>query len=307
MMNTIFGQTLWQSIRYAFCFFVFSTAFSEITFGQVSEEDAEQVIYSQFRAAIFESLKVELKKVGVQELSAREAMDFALAALEETGKKLRSSTWVQAGKFEGRVTTVQGELEKIISQQFIRNKKTLKKASGFSSEEEAINAYMVELLQESVTLGRAGTLGTNPLSDYRFLMGGSFVHTDSSTATGTFTASLLVRTRIYDSRGRIPENNVFERESWFLDLLVDAQFITNEPFVEIDSVSKTPTIRTATSALLESVHSSKLKMGLYLASPPIFADYGAIGLFGNFEISTRERSSDIFRRVIWGIRLENRS
>jgi hypothetical protein len=115
-----------------------------------------------------------------------------------------------------------------------------------------------------------------------------------------------MRTRLLDNRGKIPHDNVFRDEKQFLDLLVDAQFISNEPFNEIE-FSAPGSDSLAKSVLLKSVKSSKLSMGLYAALSNVFADRGAIGLFTKFTISTQVGSDDIFCRLTFGMRLENRS
>jgi hypothetical protein len=137
---------------------------------------------------------------------------------------------------------------------------------------------------------------------YRFLIGGAWTHSEEKVAEGIFTAALLFRTRWWDIYG---EKNT-DAEG-FLDLLVDAQFITNQAF---NQFSENPT-DSSTTLLLNSVASSKLSTGVFLGisgkrDKSFLHDAAVFGLTARFEISTQEGSNDVFRRLILGFRMENR-
>ena len=226
--------------------FLLGASLSTTLLGQSNELNAKVALYNIFRSAIAESLISSIK--GTKDLDENGVIRAVIDAISTKSENIRSDKWV----FD------HGNILKEVKDELIKKVGTAKPLtlSGFDSSEVAVNSYLVELLGETTTGPE-----TNPLSDYRFLMGGSWVHTDSSEAVGKFTASLLVRTRWYDKRGKIPEDDVHRNETWFLDLLVDAQFITNESFNEIKLSD--PTNRDSVkSVILNSVQSSKLSMAL---------------------------------------------
>lgn len=174
----------------------------------------------------------------------------------------------------------------------------------------------VSALQSDSTL-----LKTNPLSDYRLLIGGTWSHPENGGLKGIVTASLLLRTRWLDVRGsrgkNVPEDQKWKsrridnselgrlNEGFFLDLLVNAHFITNQPFnKELFSPIKPDSL---TDVLLTTATSSRLSAGLFLGPPFRLADWATIGPTVGFSISSQEGTSDIFRRLTWGLRFENRS
>lgn len=136
------------------------------------------------------------------------------------------------------------------------------------------------------------------VSNYKFLLGGTWTHSDKEVTEGIFNAAVYFRTRFLGDES----NNTF-----FTDFLVNADFITNQPFNSI-KLSNPASIDTATDIFLKSVSSSQITLGLYeCLLPNLFADSGAFGLVQRFSISTQKGSTDIFRRFIFGVRLENRS
>lgn len=162
---------------------------------------------------------------------------------------------------------------------------------------------------------------TIPLSYYNFLLGGSWVHTKEGGPTqGTFTEELFIRTRWYDSRRGdtiqgirinsledIPKGEEVRTEKQFLDLLIDGQFHTNVPFNEAFSSTTGPS-KNLDSLVVNAVSSSKLSIALFLGSHRLdFFDRAAVGPIVRFEISSQEKSADIFRRLVYGLRFENRS
>ncbi|MFH2035070.1 MAG: hypothetical protein ABIJ45_01605, partial [Candidatus Zixiibacteriota bacterium] len=94
----------------------------------------------------------------------------------------------------------------------------------------------------------------NKYSYYRFMMGGSWVHTDNGPTDGKFTAAMLVRTRIGSwEYGPLKWHSIDDDSDPdqfpFIDLFVDAQFITNTPFYRVFNADFTGGL-TADSVLL---------------------------------------------------------
>jgi hypothetical protein len=150
--------------------------------------------------------------------------------------------------------------------------------------------------------------GKNPLSDYRALIGGAWAHSDSGAAKGTVTAAVMVRTRLWDGRGANVDSSFAsgQRETWFADLLVDAQFVTKQP-VASGGADVIAAAR-ADSVFIQAVTSSQIAAGLFLGLPrPVFWDRARIGPTLRFRLSSQEGRKDVFRRLSWGLRMENRS
>lgn len=177
---------------------------------------------------------------------------------------------------------------------------------------------MIPILVSSA-MGKDGDKNTkvHHLSTYRFLVGGSWVHLTSGPTDGKATAALFMRTRLYDSRGKLGNigmslADAADPERSFVDLMVDAYFTTSRAFNEITWTESNE----VASVFLTETRSSKVSMAFYYV-PDInlglvkaltrYADYGVIGPFMRFSISTQDGSADIFRRFVFGVRLENRS
>ncbi len=291
-------------------------AFSLLAVGPVQAElsvdEARAVIkhslYTSVANHLADSLKSPPSKTA---LAGHNVRTIAETALRDSAHILKGQAQWNKKAYLGLVTRIEREFERIFQQ----IDEPLEK--GNFTDEEAVAAYLQRLMKRF-----SGAVATNPLSHYRLVVGGSFVHeaitadsalTDSADVqnlAGEWLATLLVRTRLWDRRKNIfgagvSQENPFEDEKGFLDLLVEAVFLTNEPFTRIPGDNAADSVA---SIFLSSVKSSKLKMGLFWS--PGWAkmdDLGRAGLFARFNISTQEGNADVFRRLDLGARLENRS
>ena len=288
----------------------------------------EQKIKAQFETAIREAL---LKEIADRESIRRPAYSVEAIAKEALAKQ---SEELRKEYLLGVDSSLNNMIQKL-STLLSNNTASLIKDATVTAN-DAVQVCMDQLLDETKLALEAEKKKTSQLfkthllSDYRFLLGGSWTHSEEEGPTKSiFTAELFIRTRWLDSRKGNPilikdgngkdaieyltdisREHLFDeegpyKERGFLDLLVDAQFVTNQPFnkVILDSVKAT-----SGQFFLESVSSSNLSVALFW-SPcgPVLFDWGTFGPFARFEISTREQSADIFRRMIIGLRIENRA
>jgi hypothetical protein len=271
---------------------------------EIDVNDADQIIYMIFRRAIFDSLAANLSG-NTNSLDKWQVATIAGKALEAEAAGLRkNNSWITDNRLEGKVTKIADIVE-----DRIKNAHSPLTVKTGVDKDETTNAYLVSLLGETSPISRAQAYSNHPLSGYKFILGGSWTHADSGAAEGIFSASMLFRTRFYDSRGKL-DNSMLknpETENWYVDLAVDAHFVTNTPFNKVINDTTINGRLIADEVLLESVTSSKLSMGLVSGTPLKFVDYGTVGPYVRFEISTQEGSGDIFRRMIVGLRFENRS
>ncbi|MCP4583460.1 MAG: hypothetical protein GY839_17770 [candidate division Zixibacteria bacterium] len=259
----------------------------------IAQDDDSMVrakIYSILRDSLVYSLGAGRSNGDV--VAYRDVFSIADTTLTLKANLLSMDIMIVDGNHKDLLYSVKQETIDRIS----KNRKLLRINSIQIRDE--VNKYLVEILDETEGRGISEAIAKSKYSYYRFLLGGSWVHTKEKATEGKVHAALLARTRL--------AGDLSDKGS-FLDLLIDAQFITNESF---NDVSITDTVSVA---LLNSAKSSKLSMGLFGAVKNIpiintaFADDGVIGLILKFSISTRENSDDIFRRFETGIRLENRS
>ncbi len=270
--------------------------------GGTSQKNADQIIYMFLRTAILDSLTNALDD-STSKIDRWDIVRIAGRALDAKAEDLKKNNdWISKNDLWEKVSEISGALENLIK----KADKPLVKKTGIDPQ-EITQAYLVGLLRESSALGLREEYSHHPLSDYKFILGGSWTHADSGAAKGIVAASLLFRTRLFDSRGSLDQLRPKDPERWYLDLAVNADFITNTAYNRVtpDTTDNDPT--RAEEVLLESVVSSKLSMALFSRIPLTFADYATFGPFIRFEISTQEGSGDIFRRFITGIRVENRS
>lgn len=130
------------------------------------------------------------------------------------------------------------------------------------------------------TIGMWEPYCKHPLMFYQALLGGAFVHSrDGGPTTGKLTASLLFRTRLVDWGRSVVQTwrDPSARERAFLDLIVDAQFLTNEPLLD-----------TTGTDFIESVSSSRLSFAPYGAKSQLFWDRATLGLIARFDIASKE-------------------
>lgn len=265
-------------------------------------KDADQIIYMTFRQAIFDALAANLKS-NTNSMDKWKVTTVAGKALDDAADELRKNNrWITDNELEGKVTKIAGIVEKRI-----KNADAPLSVQTGGNENEAVQTYLVGLLGETSPLMRAQAYSNHPLSGYKFILGGAWTHADSGAAKGIFSASMLFRTRFYDYRGDLDQSMLNRPESWFIDLGVDAHFVTNTPFNKVINETTVNGELRADEVLLESVTSSKLSMALLTGTPLKFSDYGTVGPYLRFEISTQEGSGDLFRRMITGLRFENRS
>ena len=258
--------------------------------GQEKPEGNRRSFFALMRDSVERALEPSFD--GKDELSKDEALSIALRALRNEASELRSRDWAKED------IQALNDVEAGMRQMILNSDLSLEKKKSMTPE-EAVQVLLVNVLEGSYIVR-----GRNRFSDYRFLMGGSWTHTDSEGVQGIFTAAMFVRTRLWNEGGEKIENITLKNERSFLDLLIDAQFITNQAFNQATLTHQGDSVATL---FLKAVRSSRLSMGLFFATPIRFADYGTLGPVARFEISTQEGSGDIFRRLELGIRLENRS
>lgn len=270
---------------------------------QSDENNIDTEVYIILRTAIAERLATALDSAAVNPTDVRK---FAEDALNEKWSSLRA-TFPFSG--EGKLAEAENVVA-IVRNRIIQNIGTNRLEKGdFQTVRDAVDAYLTNVLDESLDFTGTRLTGTNALSDYHTLLGLSWTHPESGTAAPLFEAAVYFRSRLWDYRRGMDGTRKWRRidelttpEEWFLDLLVDAQFLTSEGLQ--DSVI---TETRAKEFLLTQARSSRLSTGLFVGTPPIFSDYGIVGAFLRFSISTQENSEDIFRRAVFGLRLENRS
>lgn len=268
------------------------------TFAQVSSE--EEKIKAHFNVALFDTLH---SLISTNQTVTKEV----ISASSNVKLAKEYSTMIKRGAYNQQKLDSLKNIYTTLIQKNAVNYTRPDSSSVLNTE-----ILLMRLLKEtsSTSDNSLDKFRYNPLSDYRFLVGGSWTHSENDSGlSGVFTAEMFVRTRWWDQRAINIENinngDYLKNERGFLDLLVDAKFITNQPFNNIDS-SSNPDIK---KFLLESVRSSSLSMGLFFA-PPFWGklfDQASFGFFLEFEISTKSFSADVFRRFIYGLRIENRS
>lgn len=272
---------------------------------QEEDDRVHHVIYFNLRQAMADGLVEVVKKTGNDDgkeagypLGYNDANHKLIEWLQAKYDSLQKADWIK-GKYERTLVQIKNEMEALVNANRMDFDVSKKEAKT-----DAINRFLVTVLEETYSLNRTGNLGTHPLSDYRFLIGGTWTHRDSGSAKGTTTASMFLRTRLYDSRGKIT-NLRSRKEAWFVDLLVTAHFVTNQAFV--DTTRSNATAGIASDTLLSAITSSEISFGLFMAPPIHLSDWGTVGLVPRFYLSSRAQSADVFRRFSWSLRFENRS
>ena len=297
------------------------------TFGQSSTPGGRMImIYGSYRIAIEDTLNANLLAAPNNYMSRDDIKTSVQNALAAETKNLKDDRRFSTDEID----SVSG----LISSALQKNLRDLQGTIDTNKNKSIVQGCVISLLGE-ITLANQNppaaasvNFGSRYLSDYRFMLGGAWIHTADGGATkGDFTAEMFARTRWFDGRkGKIlrsggkpdtinsmediPNEHTFDqngdyRETSFLDLLIDAQFITNQPF------NKTVLDSTKASSgqlFLQSAASSNLSLGLFWV--PLdwrLFDHAALGPFARFELSTRENNADIFRRIIFGARIENRA
>ncbi|MCP4726487.1 MAG: hypothetical protein GY863_15685 [bacterium] len=260
----------------------------------------DNVIYLNYKAHIANNLK--------SEIGNKPSFDYLKPKIEliinNHTKKILKEAWIK-DKHNDRVLGVESKLKKSLSLADRQDFDKILTIGNFPSNEYAINNYLAELFSENEIL--RATPYPNPSSYYRVLIGGSWVHTKEELIEPKLNASLLFRTRLSgkdgDQNGYISELNLGKHEGRFLDLMVDAEFLSNRPFnvSVMDSISSNP------DYILKAFASSQITSKLFYAFSYRFRDYGTIGPVIGYEISTQEGYDEIFRRFAWGFRFENRS
>ena len=256
--------------------------------------DIEAEFYAFFRSAMAADLRLLIQSRS--EASVGDVISSGLTALDRKADVLRSEKWVK-DRYEVELTGVKRRMQKLV-----KNANMPLAKGDFSFDQDAVDRYLVALLDDS-----AG--GTNPLSDYRFLVGGSWAHSDEGATQGIVTAALLVRSRLLDFRAdkwgatKIGESEKEEKE--FLDLVVDSRFITEQPVAGNNTF--TDSTFNADSTFVKAVSSSQISTGLFYALPYRFADWAATGPVVRFNVFSQKGKIDVFRRLTLGWRIENRS
>lgn len=290
---------------------LFIIALCANTFRSVAQDEDDRVnhvIYFCLRDALVEGLESYKKDFnGKSESGSYADVNHKLVkSLNEKYDQLQQAEWIK-GKHEQILVKTKDEMEGLIESN--KSGFTIDTAKEMSDE---VNRFLVTVLEEAYSLNRTGNLGTNPLSDYRFLLGGTWTHRDSGNAKSTATASMFLRTRLYEPRGKIT-NLRSKKEEWFVDLLVTAHFITNQAFVDTNTSVTNQLVDTGMvnkavlNTSLGAISSSELSFGLFIAPPFRFSDWGTVGLVPRFYLSSRAQSADVFRRMSWSLRFENRS
>jgi len=267
--------------------------------------DAKSRVYSTLRLAVYDSLLSQIssqtksRQPEFTVLTKEEVRHFALKALSRKSIEFAATdnyTW-ECGQGE--------KLEEMLSA-YITYANDSIVGDAHLPWEVIIDTYLRNLFRESGAVVTTDPEIIKHLTGCRLLPGYKLIHLNENAISSHLSVEITARTRLKD--WRVPNRTIKIRdigdipEGRFLDL-----------FLEITLISITSQYQsTVVGGIIEPDRASSKNFSLssvlyFVPWKYRFTDYGSLGAFARFEVVSLESSSDVFRRIVFGLRMESRS